>query len=156
MSKKILIAMDDSENAMRAVKFAGDLLDKDSDITLFSVLQDHKSICEYNSPSLTPTFQRERAAFCALENQKKELLETAAKEASRYLLSTGFEEGKIHSKIVPLEKGVARDIIKKADSGYDVVVIGKRGISSASEFFFGSVSSKVIQGVKNASVLVVS
>ncbi len=156
MSKKVLVAMDDSANAMRAVKFAGDLLDKDSDITLFSVLQDHKSICEYNSPSLTPTFQRERAAFCELENQKKDLLETAAKEASRYLLSTGFDKGKIHSKIQPLKKGVARDIIKMADSGFDAVVIGKRGISSASEFFFGSVSSKVIQGVKKASVLVVS
>ena len=77
MSKKVLIAMDDSENAMRAVQFAAALIEKDSEITLFSVLQDYKSICEYNSPSLTPTFQRERAAFCAIEDQKKVLLEAA-------------------------------------------------------------------------------
>lgn len=156
MSKKVLIAMDDSENAMRAVRFAADLLDKDSDITLFSVLQDHKSICEYNSPSLTPTFQRERATFCSLEDQKKGLLEAAALEACRHLSSAGFSEACIHRKIKSLEKGVARDIINMADSGFDVVIIGKRGISAASEFFFGSVSQKVLNGVKSASVLVVT
>ncbi len=156
MSKKVLIAMDDSENAMRAVQFAAALIEKDSVITLFSVLQDYKSICEYNSPSLTPTFQRERAAFCAIEDEKKVLLEAASKEAARYLQSAGFAAENIKTQIQPLEKGTARDIVRKADSGFDVVVIGKRGISSASDFFFGSVSQKVLNGVKSASVLVVT
>ncbi len=156
MNKKVLIAVDDSDNARRAVAFAAGMLDKDSDVTLYSVLQDHKSICEYNSPSLTPTFQRERAAFCALEDQKKALLETASQEAQRVLAAAGFSEDRIQIKIQALEKGVARDIVKKADSGYDVVVIGKRGISAASDFFFGSVSQKVLNGVKSASVLVVT
>jgi nucleotide-binding universal stress UspA family protein len=156
MSKKVLIAMDDSENAMRAVQFTAALIEKDSEITLFSVLQDYKSICEYNSPSLTPTFQRERAAFCAIEDGKKVLLESAAKEAAQYLQSAGFAAEKIKTQLQPFEKGIARDIIRKADSGFDVVVIGKRGISSASDFFFGSVSQKVLNGVKSASVLVVT
>lgn len=156
MSKKVLIAVDDSENAKRAVDFAAGLLDKNSEITLFSVLQDHQSICEYNSPSLTPTFQRERAAFCALEDQKKALLETASQEARRSLLAAGFDENRVVTRIQPLEKGVARDIVKAADAGFDVIVIGKRGISAASDFFFGSVSQKVLNGVKKASVLVVT
>ncbi len=156
MSKKVLIAMDDSDNAMRAVQFTAALIEKDSEITLFSVLQDYKSICEYNSPSLTPTFQRERAAFCAIEDEKKVLLEAAAKVAMRYLQSAGFPEEKVKIQVQPLEKGTARDIIKKADSGFDVVVIGKRGISSAADFFFGSVSQKVLNGVKSASALVVT
>ncbi len=156
MSKKVLIALDDSENAKRAVTFAAGVLDKSSEVTLFSVLQDHKSICQYNSPSLTPTFQRERAAFCALEDQKKVLLETASQQARQELAAAGFSEDRIHIKVKPLEKGVARDIVNKADAGYDVVVIGKRGISAASDFFFGSVSQKVLNGVKSASVLVVT
>lgn len=156
MAKKVLISIDDSENAMRAVTFASGLLDKNAEITLFSVLQDSKSICEYNSPSLTPTFQRERAAFCALEDQKKALLENAAESARKELVSAGFGDDNVHVKIQPLEKGVARDIIKIADGGYDAVIIGKRGISSATDFFFGSVSQKVLNGVKNASVLVVT
>lgn len=156
MSKKVLISIDDSENAMRAVKFASETLDKNSEILLFSVLQDTKSICEYNSPSLTPSFQKERAAFCALEDQKRELLESAANAARRHLLSCGFGEDRVKVKVKTIDKGVARDIIRQADAGYDMVVIGKKGISAASDFFFGSVSQKVINGVQKASVLVVT
>jgi nucleotide-binding universal stress UspA family protein len=156
MGKKVMISVDDSENAMRAVKFASELLEKDSEILLFSVLQDTKSICEYNSPSLTPSFQKERASFCAIENQKRELLETAVNAARRHLIAYGFDENRISVKITTIEKGVARDIIMKAESGYDLVVIGKKGISGATDFIFGSVAQKVINGVKTASVLVVT
>lgn len=156
MSKKILLAIDDSENAMRAVRLISELFDKDSEITLYSALLDHKKICEYNSPSLTPSFQKERAVFCALEEEKKSLLEKSSGEARDHLMQAGFARDNIHVETKPIEKGVARDIIKKADSGYDVVVLGKRGISGASEFLFGSVSQKVLNGVKKASVFIVT
>lgn len=119
-------------------------------------MPDYKSISEYQSPSLTPTFERERAAFRALENQKKGLLEAAQKEARRILLSAGFAEDQVQMKIQRLEKGIARDIIKMADADFDVLVLGKRGVSASSAFFLGSVSQKVLHGLKTASVLVVS
>jgi nucleotide-binding universal stress UspA family protein len=34
--------------------------------------------------------------------------------------------------------------------------MGRRGLSGIKEFFLGSVSQKVVQGVKSASVMVVS
>lgn len=156
MGKKVLIAIDDSENAMRAVTFVAETFSKDSEVTLFNVLQDTESICAYNSPSLTPYFQKERETFCSLEHKKKELVDNATEGARRSLVSAGFETGRVHVKTVLRTKGVARDIIREADSGYDVVVVGKRGLSAVQEFFFGSVSQKVLNGVKNASVLVVA
>lgn len=156
MKKKVLIAFDNSENAMRAVTFAAELFEKNSEITLFNVLLDYKRVCEYDSPSLTPSFQAERASFCRLEDQKKALLDRTAEELQKCLLLAGFEKDNLHVEIKTMEKGVARDIIKKADSGYDIVVLGKRGISGASEFFFGSVSQKVLHGVKKASAMVVT
>ncbi len=156
MKKKVLISFDDSENAMRAVTFASELFEKSSEITLFNVLPDYKRVCEYDSPSLTPSFQKERASFCRLEDQKKALLEKTAEDLQTCLLLAGFEKNNLHVEMKSMEKGVARDIIKKADSGYDIVVLGKKGASGASEFFFGSVSQKVINGVKKASVLVVT
>jgi nucleotide-binding universal stress UspA family protein len=125
-------------------------------VLLLSVAPDFRRICEYNSPGLTPTFQRERSAFCVLENQKKALLEAALKEGHRELVNAGFDLSRIETKLHVLEKGVARDIIKTADSGFDVVVIGRRGVSAPSAFLLGSVSQKVLGGVKKASVFVVS
>jgi len=51
---------------------------------------------------------------------------------------------------------VARDILKEAGNGYDLIVIGRRGISGIREFFLGSVSQKVFSGAKDISVLIVN
>ena len=51
--------------------------------------------------------------------------------------------------------GIARDIIREAKSGYNVVVMGKRGLSGIKEFILGSVTQKVFNSAKDISVLVV-
>lgn len=156
MERKVLIAIDDSDNAMRAVNFVAGFFSRNIRVTIFSVLHDTETICEYNSPGLTPYFRTERESFCKLEEKKKQLLEYAVGAARECLVNAGLDETNIEVKMEKRSKGVARDIIREADSGYDVVVLGKKGISGVQEFFFGSVSQKVINGVKKASVLVVT
>ena len=56
MGKKILVAFDDSENAMRAVEFVSRAFRPDYEVTLFSVILDTMDICEMHSPGLTPLF----------------------------------------------------------------------------------------------------
>jgi len=46
MGKKILVAFDDSENAMRGVKFITKSFTPDHTITLFSVIPDTAAACE--------------------------------------------------------------------------------------------------------------
>ena len=41
-------------------------------------------------------------------------------------------------------------------SGYDLIVLGKRGLSGVKEFFMGSVSQKVLSLVNDVSVLLVN
>jgi len=155
MAKNLLISFDDSENAMRAVQFAADHFLRDAKITLFSVVEDSSTLCAMNSPELTPYFKAEQQAFCSLEDKKRELVETAIQAARRCLIEAGFDHEQVHTKINRRSSGVARDIISEADSGYDVVIIGRRGVSSLQDFLFGSVAQKVLQGVKNAAVLAV-
>jgi nucleotide-binding universal stress UspA family protein len=155
MGHKILVAVDDSENALRAVKFIGEHFSPDHSITLFSVIPDTAAICDMNSPSLTPYFLAQQSAFCTLEDQKKKLVKEALEEAKKKLIEAGFEEKKIAVKMENQNKGIARDIIDIASSGYDAVVLGRRGLSGIKEFFLGSVSQKVLHGAKDLSVLIV-
>ncbi len=156
MGQKVLVAMDESENAMRAIEFMVKVFLRDNDITLYSVLMDTAAICNMNSPELTPYFHSQQAAFCSLEDKKKELVDQALQKAKRRLASEGFDETRITIKTEVKRRDVARDIIDEAHSGYDTLVIGRRGISGLKEFFLGSVSQKVINGIKDLSVILVN
>jgi nucleotide-binding universal stress UspA family protein len=155
MGQKILVAFDDSENAMRAVEFIATSFTKEHKITLFSVIPDTAAICDMNSPSLTPYFVSKQATFCALEDQKKELVDQALQKAKGLLMKAGFEETNVTIKCQTKRKGVARDIIDEARSGYDTIVLGRRGLSGIREFILGSVSQKVFNAARDISVMVV-
>lgn len=156
MTKKILVAIDDSENAMRAVEFVADTFTPDNRITLFNVFQDTAAMCEMNSPELTPYFTSEQSSFCLLEEKKKELVEGALQKSKALLMAAGFDEQHISIKAEVKKRGVARDIIKEAQSGYHIIVMGRRGVSGIKEFLLGSVSQKVFHLAKDISVLFVN
>lgn len=155
MGQKILVAIDDSENAMRAVRFITKSFTPDHRITLFNVILDTATICDMDNPSLTPYFMAQKRAFCSVEDQKKTLVNEALQKAKGLLIKAGFEEEHIVIKVEAKKKGVARGIIDEAASGYDAIVMGRRGLSGVKEFFLGSVSQKVIQSAEAVSVLLV-
>lgn len=156
MGKKLLIAFDDSENAMRAVENVATFFARDSQVTLFHVAQDSSALCRMNSPGLTPLFKHEQSEFCTLEDKKRELVEDALKRARDVLVGSGFSEKNITIKHENAKHGVARDIINEAAENYDVLVLGKRGISGIRDFLFGGTTQKVINHVDNVSVFIVN
>jgi nucleotide-binding universal stress UspA family protein len=156
MAKKILLAIDDSENAIRAVEFVANSFTADNRITLFNVVQDTATMCEMNSPELTPYFTSQQSSFCLLEEKKKELVTQALKQSKTILMDAGFEEKNITIKAELKKNGVARDIIKESQSDYNIIVMGKRGVSGIKDFLLGSISQKVFNLAKDISVLFVN
>jgi nucleotide-binding universal stress UspA family protein len=156
MAKKILIAFDDSENAMRAVNCIGAYMTRDCAITLMNVLQDTEILCTMQSPELTPYFLEQQAYFCNLETKKKEIVERAIQEARTHLIACGFEDKNVSIKLNKRDQGIARDIIREAmTGGYELVVLGRKGMSGIKDFLLGSIAHKVLHGVKGVSVLLV-
>jgi len=156
MGNKILVAFDDSKNALRAVAFVAETFNPDNKITLLSVLQDTAALCEMNSPELTPYFVSQQDSFCVLEDKKKSLVEGAIENAKSFLMNAGFKPENISIKLVPKKKGIAGDIVNEAKSGYDIIVLGRRGVSSVKDFLFGSIAQKVLNLAKDVSVLIVN
>lgn len=156
MVNKILVAFDDSENAMRAVEYISNFFATDTKITLLNITQDTASLCDMNSPALTPYFKSQQTSFCNLEEKKKSLVDNALQKARQKLMEAGFLDQNVTIKAKSKKKGVARDIVKEAQSGYNTIVLGRRGQSGIKEFILGSVSQKVFHLVKDISVLVVN
>ena len=156
MGKKILVAVDESENAMRAVDYIARTFTPDHAVTLYHVVMDTAAICDMNSPELIPYFTSQQITFCSLEDKKKELVQKAMDEAKKRLVKAGFAEKNIVSKMESKKNGVARDILTEAQSGYETIVLGRRGLSSIAEFLIGSVSQKVLHSAKDVSIVLVS
>ena len=156
MGHKILVAFDESDNAKRAVDYIAQIFPRDAEITLFSVLQDSAAICEMNSPELTPYFTSQKQAFCALEDQKREIVSDASQKAMTSLIENGFQKELISIKIESKKNSVAKDIATEARSGYSLVVLGRRGLSGLKEYFLGSISSKVLHMAPDVSLLFVN
>lgn len=156
MSQKILIAFDDSENAMRAVDYVARYLAKDCHVTLFSVVPDTAALCEMNSPELIPYFKAQQDSFCLLEDKKRDLLGAAQARAKEALTAQGFAEERIEIKSESKKRGIAGEIVAEAQSGYDLIVVGRRGLSGIKEFFLGSISQKILNLAQDKSILIVN
>lgn len=156
MPQKILVAVDDSDNAKRAVAFVAKRFAASNQVTLFSVILDTAALCKMDSPELTPIFKSQQASFCVLETKKRELVNAALKQAKETLIEAGFPEDRVMVKVEDKKGGVARDILAEAEKGYDLIVIGRRGVSAVKDFFLGSTSQKVFSGAKDISVLIVN
>jgi len=155
MTLKILIAFDESENAMRAAEYVAKSLLPSSEVTLFNVSLNSDALCKMNSPELTPYFTSQQATFCAMEDKKREIVETAMKKARTALIAAGFSPENISFRIETQKKNVAKDIIKEAENGYDMIVLGRKGISGFKDFLIGSTSHKVLNGSADITVMVV-
>lgn len=155
MAEKILVAVDDSENAERAVNFLANNFVRELEVTLISVCPDTATLCAMDSPGLVPYFKSRQSDFCVLEDEKKKLVKEALDGARSHLIQKGFSSEKITVKLLTKNEGIARDIVSEAEKGYDLIILGRKGLSGIKDFFLGSVTQKVINRAKDISVLVV-
>jgi len=136
--KKILVALDGSEAANKALDFALDLAEKYSaDILLFTVVQPVTMPFYVFEEVPTPVIPEHATFSERLEDYSKsllsEILKKVKKKKPKLKVSSRLEEGQPAEKIVKAAK----------DEGIDIIVIGSRGLSGVKEWLLGSVSDRV-------------
>lgn len=150
----ILIAMDESDYAKKAVRYVAATVNPAVQITLFSVLPTISAQLERELHH--PLFAEKIEQLKGVGKDKKKLVKARIEECQAILKDAGIPDENIAVKIVDKEVGIARDIIAEAERGsYDTVVVGRRGLSAAAAFVLGSVSNKIVQNIKNCTVWVV-
>jgi nucleotide-binding universal stress UspA family protein len=149
METKALIAIDLSENSLKAVEYVGDMMSchPDIEIVLLTVIREP-------SADIMPD-EVERKAY--VEKMRGDTLRHM-EAAARLLTSRGISEKKVHIKIQVCGKlvGIADLILQEqAEGKYRTVVIGRRGVSKRQEFLFGSISKKVVTEARDCAVWVI-
>jgi nucleotide-binding universal stress UspA family protein len=137
-NQRILIGMDQSENAMRAVDFVGRMADGYGyEVALVNVMRgmgasDLPISVEAGADS----------GGDALQSEIREIFATATER----LVDAGFDRRNVHAEIirdVPSRAGALVDMAERED--YSTIVVGRRGLTRTSAFVIGRVSPKVLQ-----------
>ncbi|MFX0199506.1 MAG: universal stress protein [Candidatus Hodarchaeota archaeon] len=134
---KVLLALDGSGGAMRAVDYVGAMVGgSDFEVQLVHVIRGDTK--EYFEEAI-------------------EKIGVAIAKAKSRLMESGFRSNQITNKIISRVPSRAGAIVQEAkQGGYGTIVVGRRGLSKVPDFFIGRVSNKVIQLAKNHAVWVVS
>ena len=156
MSQQVLIALDGSEISSKIVEFTAKILSKSSVVTLFSVIPNVDLLCELDPPFIKGFVSEKFPDYCqTIQDEKRRLLENTMQAGRQVLLEAGFKAESMSTKIETMENDVALTIIEEARTGYDLIVLGRRGHSGLKKFLMGSVSQKVFHAVKDISILIV-
>ncbi|MEE4352503.1 MAG: universal stress protein [Desulfatiglans sp.] len=134
---KILIAIDGSEGATRAVDYVASTLGGSAfEVKLVHVIRS--------------------GAEDYMKDARKEIEHVFDRTKNR-LKKSGFQSNQIKSKIITGVRSRAEAIVEEARSGnYGTIVVGRRGLSKVREFFMGRISNKIIQLAKENVVWIVN
>lgn len=137
MFQKILVPVDGSDTAWKALKTAAALASRfQGEIRVFTVMEPYNSLSLFQitlDQNLMDRSNREmkKASLAVLDTAKEKLTEYG------FHGKVSYEDGEGNPAELILEKS--------REDGCDSVVIGSRGLSGIEEFLLGSVSSKVTQ-----------
>jgi nucleotide-binding universal stress UspA family protein len=159
---RILLAVDDSENSHRAVRYVGSLLHQtsDVDVTIFHVLKPMPRELLEHGGSENPAaeaqlgaqlhheqeawIQKEQESECHVLKNAYETLKQSGFDMSRVTLTFGHDDN------------VARNILEVARSGHhETIVLGRRGMSRIKRFFVGGVTDELLREAKGVAIWVV-
>jgi nucleotide-binding universal stress UspA family protein len=148
VERHILIAVDSSDNARRAVLFVGDFFGcyEGFQVTLLHIILEPEATFFRNN--------NERTKWLA---SQREEAQKVMEEYKNILTDAGFTEDKINVRIDSMRAPSVADCIIKEQEEMKccTIVIGRRGISKKEEFIFGSTSNRVIHEARKCAVLVI-
>ncbi|UCH79694.1 MAG: universal stress protein [Nitrospiraceae bacterium] len=146
--RHVLVALDESENAKRALLYAADFLGGSPGfrVTLLSIIAD-PSEDYFTSSSERDAWIKDKIS------RSKELLHGYRE----ILVQSGFRVDKVDVKVeVKNCPSIADCILEiQRELGCCTIVVGRRGISKKEEFIFGSTSNKLLHSGKNCAVWVI-
>ena len=102
-----------------------------------------------------PGANQAAAEMRAWELENKRQIEAFMARSRQALEESGIAAERIKPVIRPRDKGIARDIIAEARTGYDLVVLRRRGASALRGLIMGSVANKLMERIDFAPLMIV-
>jgi nucleotide-binding universal stress UspA family protein len=150
-NKNVLIAVDNSENAMRAVDHAGFILSGTE--VMVTVYHSKRDLRRFVPKEVLQEFPGVQKFW-----QKKagDMVAPYMKKARSKLLQAGLAENQISVKVIDGSRSAARDILNEAEeNAIGTVILGRKGYSNVEDYSMGSTTKKVLDRASDMTVCIV-
>lgn len=147
---KLLAAVDESKNSVRAVDYLSvwAACNEAVEVILVHVIKEpSEDVLPDRDERDTYIRQKEEAAASLLSRMKERLG------------ATGVPDSRIHAKTLtcsPPATVVEALLEEKDRDEYDTIILGRRGMSKKEEYIFGSVTNRLVREMGDISVWVVA
>ncbi|HHB76663.1 MAG TPA: universal stress protein [Desulfobulbus sp.] len=146
--KKVLIAVDDTPTSDRGLKYAGRIIGNLPGV----------SVCLLHVyPEPPPDYYNSGKSLADYTNKQEAEADTLVQRCRKMLTEAGIDPEAITGDIRMAEqKTISATILEVQQQGeYGTIVVGRRGVSKAEEFLFGSISNALVHHSHDCTVWVV-
>ena len=141
--RRILLAVDGSDQSFEAVRYVGQLFPPNrTEVVLFHVMS--KIPESFWDIERNPTFRHQLAPVAAWATQQQTATQEFMERSKELLIDRGVPEESVSIRMQEREAGIARDIVREAQKKYDAVVVGRWGVSKLKDLVWGSTANKLV------------
>jgi nucleotide-binding universal stress UspA family protein len=150
-NNNVLLAVENSENAMRAVDHAAFLLSgTDVNVTVFHSKRDLRRFVPKEVLEEFPGVQK------FWQKKAGDVVAPYMKKAREKLIQAGIAESRISVKMVDGSRSAAKDILVEAEeNAIGAVILGRKGYSNVEDYAMGSITKKVLNRAADMAVCIV-
>jgi nucleotide-binding universal stress UspA family protein len=142
------MAVDETETSMRVTRYVGEIAGRVAglSICLLHIYPEPSAVQMQNGLDPQDYQQKNEAIGQQVFARSRTILHSYGIPADRITAFCRMAAGETISKTI---------LLVQAEGGYGTVVVGKRGVSKAEEFLFGSISNAVVRSSRDFTVWVV-
>ncbi len=146
--KTILIAVDDTPTSDKGLEYAGKIIGK---------LPGVRVCLLHVYPEPPPDYYSSGKTLGDYTEQQEAKAAVLIERCREMLIASGIDRAEITDNISMAEqKTISEKILEVQQQGsFGTVVVGRRGVTKAEEFLFGSISNALVHHVHNCTVWVV-
>ena len=154
LKRKILLAVDGSDQALEAVRYMCTLVRPEKTaIVLFYVGSGFPEV--FWDLNRNPLYRTKKTTVMGWLADQQCVIGEFNEKAMKILADAGFSKETVIIKTQTRKTGVLKDIIQESYQDYSAIVMGRTGLSRLKDLFMGSLAHKLAVRIRHIPVVVV-
>lgn len=152
--RRILLAVDASDQALEAVRYVGGMVPPDStQIVLFHVGTEYPEV--FWDMDRNPLYRSKMPKVMGWLADHQLAIGELKEKALKILTNAGFPEDAVLVKTQAKKTSLVRDIVQESYQDYSAVVLGRSGTSRLKDLLIGSIAAKLVRKIKHIPTIIV-